>query len=186
MMEIVVIENEQKFVITNNLDLEERLSQKYGWHDIRQGYLNPNNRIREITYQSGFVDYIFSFKQRLTNGRNIEIESDEITKENFDDLWKFTSERLFKRRISAFVDNLRWDIDFPRWESNTRYFAMAEVEMPADMETPPFILPDIEPHIVHVVPRSDNRFSARKLSDEDFAKNLFRLIGGRLSEVIAF
>lgn len=169
-----MIENEKKFVCSHYDELEAALTTKYGWHDIRQGYLNPNNRIREITHQSGLVEYVFSFKQRIpTSGLMIEIESDQITKANFDHLWEFTSERLFKRRSSVFLSpELRWDVDFPRWPSGAKYFAMAEIEMPETMKEPPFILDDLKPFIVHEVPRSDHRFSARKISSEKNAKVL--------------
>lgn len=181
-----MIENEIKLCIKHSSELEHTLTARYGWHDIKQGYLNNNSRIREITHQSGLVDHIFSFKQRLPNGRNIEIESEEITKEDFDDLWEFTESRLFKRRVSRFIkikDSMsmdghaviRWDIDFLRM--NEVYFDMAEVEMPSHMERPPFILEDIQPYVIYEVPRSDNRFSARKLSDQKHAKKLAHEIG---------
>lgn len=173
-----MIENEVKFCLRWTDQLEPLVTSKYGWHDIQQGYMTNNNRIREITHQSGLIEHVFSFKKRLSNGRNIEIESDEITKENFDDLWPETSERLWKRRSSVFYSKeLRWDIDFPRWESGDRHFAMAEIEMPADMEEPPFILDLIKPFIVFQVPRSDNRFSARKISSEKHAKMLAKELG---------
>jgi hypothetical protein len=168
-----MIENELKYCLRWTDEFESNLATKYGWSDIRQGYLNPSNRIRESIYQNGLVEYVFCFKQRLPNGRMIEIESNEITKDNFDHLWEHTSERLYKRRTSVFISTeLRWDIDFPRWNSGTKYFAMAEVEMPEEMEEPPFILPEIESFIVHKVPRADHRFTARKISSEKHTKML--------------
>jgi hypothetical protein len=185
-----MIENEEKIVLRYSLDLEDTLSNKYGWHDIKQGYLNSNIRIREIIHQSGRINHVFSFKQRIEEtGRNIEIESEEITKADFDALWKTTSSRLLKRRVSCFVtvddpinieggrSEVRWDIDFPRWESGEKYFVLAEVEMPHYMEKPPFILDDIVSHVVFEVPRSDNRFSAKKLSDENCARKLAKELG---------
>jgi hypothetical protein len=178
-----MIENEEKIVLRYSPELEHDLITKYGWHDIRQGYFNSNNRIREITHQSGRMNHVFSFKQRLPNGHNIEIESDEITKQDFDHIWQFTENRLIKRRVTCFItiddpknheghSAIRWDIDFPQWESGVKHFGMAEVEMPVYMEKPPFILADIAPHVVYEVPRSDNRFSAKKLSDEKHARKM--------------
>jgi hypothetical protein len=184
-----MIENEIKRVLRYSPTLEDELTKKYGYHDIQQGYLNPNSRIREITHQSGLVDHVFSFKQRLPNGHNIEIESDEITKSDFDNLWEFTESRLFKRRVSVFqmmrdpnpnhedTITIRWDIDFPRWPSGAVYFSMAEAEMPPTMDEPPSVLKDIKPFIAHEVPRSDNRFSARKIADEKHAKKLAEELG---------
>ncbi len=173
-----MIENEIKFVCHSYEKLEQFLTAKYGWMDIRQGYLTPNNRIREITYQNGQMEWVYSFKQRLPNGKNIEIPVEELNKNDFNELWEFSTERLYKRRSSIFISNeFRWDIDFPRWKSGKKYFAMAEVEMPAEMENPPSILPDIEDYIVYEVPRSDNRFSARKLSSEKHAKAMADELG---------
>jgi len=176
-----MIENEIKFALKDYDKLEKLLTTKYGWHDIRQGYLNPNNRIREITHQSGLIEYVFSFKQRVPSGRMIEIESDQITKDNFEHLWEFTKERLFKRRTSVFLSpELRWDVDFPRWPNNGKYFAMAEIEMPEEMEEPPFILKELKPFIAFQVPRDDHRWSARKISSEKHAKELAKELGRKL------
>lgn len=167
-------ENEVKYVLRRSLDLKFTLMAKYGWHDIIQGYLNPNNRIREITSQSGLITYVFSYKQRLSNNRNVEIESD-IPKQDYDDLWKDTTHRLNKRRVSKFVqldaESIRWDIDFPNWNCEIP-FDMAEVEMPTHLDRPSFILEDIAPFVVYEVPRTDGRFSAKKLSCEKHAMKM--------------
>lgn len=178
----VAIENEIKFVLTRYDELELLLSSAYGWEDINQAYFNSNNRIRKSTFQNGREEHVFAFKQRLRNGRTVEIES-EISESEFDDLWEFTDERLFKRRSSIFCtkknkddkqwENVhRWDVDFPRWPSGNKYFVVAEVEMVSDMERPNSILSILKPFVIHEVPRDDNRFSAKKLSDDKHAKKL--------------
>ena len=178
-----MIENEIKFVLTGYDELERLLTGMYAWHDIEQGYLTNNNRIREITHQNRQVEHVFSFKKRLQNGRNVEIESDEMTKDDFDDLWKDTTERCWKRRFSVFETHVnpkaivRWDIDFPRWPSGNKYFAMAEVEMPASMEHIEEILPIIKSNIFHMVPRTDNRFSARRLSSDEHTQKMAEELG---------
>lgn len=173
-----MIENEVKFVLHSPIALEERLRDLYSWHDIEQGYLHEDLRIRRIATQADLgatFHHVFAFKRRLSNGRNFEVEP-EITEEEFNNLWPMTTNRLLKRRFSVRTvvnlhEMIRWDIDFPRWPSG-RHFAIAEAEMPAWMDEPPDVLSTIAPYIVYKVPRSDSRFSARRLSDEGHARNM--------------
>ena len=167
-------ENEIKFVIGGYDELETLLT-PFGWHDIAQGYLTPNNRVRQITFENGAQQYYFGFKYRLPNGHNLEIEP-AISKDNFAEAWEFTNERIKKRRIPIEHGKLRWDIDFYRWPRG-RYFVLAEVEMPANMERPDTILPYLQKHLVYEVPREDDRFAARRLSDEDHVRTIARDLG---------
>src|ERR1035437_8410232 len=181
----MAIENEIKIVLQGKEkydELETLLSSIYGWEDINQAYFDSNNRIRKSSFKNGREEHVFAFKERLPNGRTVEIESN-ISESEFDDLWEFTSERLSKRRCSVFckkedrkteewLNVHRWDIDFPRWPSGNKYFAVAEVEMLSDMERPKHILSVLKPYVIHEVPRNDNRFSAKKLSDEKHARKL--------------
>lgn len=166
-------ENEIKVITSGYAELEALLT-RYGWIDIQQGYLTPDNRVRRITYENGERDYFFTYKQRLSNGHNLEIEP-AISQQEYDEAWNYTKERVHKRRISIEHDDLKWDIDFYRWSQP--YFVVAEVEMPPDMERPHTILPCLQPHLVMQVPRSDSRFAARRMADEEFVCGLATVLG---------
>jgi CYTH domain-containing protein len=167
------VENEIKIIASGYVELEALLTPS-GWVDIQQGYLTADNRVRRITYENGEIDYFFTYKQRLPNGHNLEIEP-AITQREFEEAWEYTQERLNKRRVSVEHDNLKWDVDFYRWSQP--YFVVAEVEMPPDMQRPPTMLPCLKKHIVYEVPRNDGRFAARRLANEEFARQLAKDMG---------
>ena len=167
------MENEIKIIATDYAELEAALT-PFGWVDIEQGYLNADNRVRRITFPSGNRDHFFTYKQRLPNGHNLEIEP-AIKPHEFEEAWPYTQERLHKRRISIEHDGLRWDVDFYRWSQP--YFVVAEVEMPPHMQRPPTILPYLQTHILYEVPRSDGRFAARRLANDDFVRELAESLG---------
>ena len=166
-------ENEIKFIARGYAELEALLT-PLGWVDIEQGYLTPDNRVRRITYENREQDHFFTYKQRLPNGHNLEIEP-AITPQEFAEAWEHTQERLRKRRISIEHDGLKWDVDFYRWSQP--YLVVAEVEMPPTMEQPPAILPYLQEHIVLAVPRSDGRFAARRMADETFVREMAQELG---------
>lgn len=167
-------ENEIKFVASGYRQLEEELT-PFGWCDIEQGYLNPNNRVRRMTFSDGTRQYVFTFKQSLPNGQNLEIEL-PIDEDQYNAAWDHTNERVMKRRITIEGSHLKWDIDFYRWQHG-KYFVLAEVEMPTDMERPKIILPNLQPHLVYEVPRGDDRFAARRLADEAHVRAMATELG---------
>ena len=167
------MENEIKFALRGYVELESLLT-PFGWEDITQGYLNPNNRVRQIIYPTGRRECLHTFKQRLPNGHNLEIES-RITAEQYDEAWEFTVERVTKRRIPIEYGDLVWDIDFYRW--SYPWFVLAEVEMPPNMERPETIPPQLQEYLVYEVPRDDGRFAARRLADESHVRRLAGELG---------
>lgn len=141
--------------------------------DIIQAYLNQNNRLRRITERNGKQQFYLTYKQRLDNHYNLEIEG-TIDQDVFDHSWDFTNRRLTKRRFEIAQDDQIWDIDFYRWEHP--YFALAEVELPEgvdEFET----LSLIADHVHFVVPRDDGRFSGYQLADEDHARQMALELG---------
>ncbi len=173
-----MIENELKYIARWQADLETFLTETYGHTIIEQAYLNDRARIRKKT-SSNSADsvYIFTYKQRLPTGRNLEIETN-ITLAEYDALYAYTSNELIKTRVTVPQGNIVWDIDFPHWKHG-RHFFIAEVEMPEDMESPNCILPILQKNIVYAVPRSDRRFTARRLSDEKHAMSVAKELGLR-------
>jgi CYTH domain-containing protein len=164
-------ENEIKYVVRGYPELEALLTPR-GWQDIEQGYLNPNARVRRVTNPDGQQSFIFTYKQRMPNGHNLEIEA-SMSETEFEEAWEYTIERLTKRRISINQGVVRWDIDFYRWSAP--YFVLAEVEMPGDMCQPDTIPRFLD--IAYEVPRNDNRFAARRLADEDHVRAMARELG---------
>lgn len=164
------IENELKFVLRDHAALEAALAATIVPEMLTAGYLSAEARIRSEVSAARALR-VFTFKRRLANGRNVEIQKD-IPEDTFDLLWGETVERLRKRRYS-FADgpDLKWDIDFFEGGSGT-YFALAEVEMPACMEAPDRVPAVLAPHVAFAVPRDDPRFSSRLLSGEAYARAL--------------
>jgi CYTH domain-containing protein len=169
-----MIENELKFVVRWDQQLEIDLKQKYGSFDIEQIYLNERTRVRRKS-SAKTEQFLFTYKQRTQDGRNIEIET-PISKNDYDELIKFSSERLAKSRVSVQRENLQWDIDFFQW-SHGQYFILAEVEMPPSMDQPPSILEELQPYLVHSVLRHDSRFTSRRLINENHVRSLAQQLG---------
>lgn len=176
-----MVENEVKFIVRWDFDLEHRLKNGHDWLHIEQAYLNDRARIRKTILVSVDSDdrpkYVFTYKQRLSNGRNIEIET-AIDEEDYAGLLRFSLQRLSKSRVSIQEGVVRWDIDFPRWKHG-HHFIVAEAEMPMEMEQPDHILEALRPYVVLAVSRSDRRFTARRLSDESVAVGLAIELGLR-------
>jgi CYTH domain-containing protein len=169
-----MIENELKFIVRYSTELEASLKRKYGWVLIDQAYLNGRARVRRKTTLTE-DQWFFTFKQRLENGHNIEIET-EISEQDYNALLPFAPDRFIKQRVTVRRDDVCWDIDFPYW-ARGNHFIVAEAEMPATMDQPPVILEDIKSHIAFAVPRSDGRFNARRLIDEKHAMALAEELG---------
>ena len=179
-------ENEIKIVLRNPTEIEQiltnlatlfydgRLDQpEIECQDITQGYLNENNRLRKIIEVGCRPQYWLTFKQRLPNHHNLEVEG-LIEPEVFHAAWQHTNERLTKRRFKVDDRPLKWDIDFYRWPQP--YFALAEVELPDGVEAfEPLAL--IAKYVHFIVPREDGRFTARRLANDEWASTLARELG---------
>lgn len=113
----------------------------------------------------------FTFKRRLGDGRNIEIET-VIPQSTFDLLWVDTNERLAKRRWSFANGEVRWDVDFFEESEGDTYFAMAEAEVGDDTKELPAEPSILGEHITCIVGREDARFSSRSLADIVLARSL--------------
>jgi CYTH domain-containing protein len=167
------IENERKFVLDDvSGALEARLASgpDVTRTFLRQAYLEASGlRIRSI---EGTADtrYIFSFK-RLVDGQMVEIETD-MTKIDFDRLWKTRCETLQKARYSWPDGLFHWDVDFFKTDDGRTYFALAEVEMPEDTTTPPPPPACLAPHVLLLAPLGDPLFTSKRLSDQNHAERL--------------
>lgn len=167
------IENERKFVLDDTSGaLETRLAAGPGVTRafLRQAYLDASGlRIRSIEGSEG-TRHIFSFKRQV-DGQMVEIET-EISKIDFERLWKIRCETLQKARYSWPDGPFHWDVDFFKAEDGRTYFALAEVEMPEDATTPPPPPACLAPHVLLLAPLDDPNFTSKRLSDQGHAERL--------------
>jgi CYTH domain-containing protein len=166
------IENERKFVLDEDGQLEPRLSQTPGVTKSRltQAYLDSAGvRIRSID-SAGRLRHIFSFK-RPVDGQMVEIET-EIDATDFRRLWTLGRETLCKTRYSWADGRFHWDIDFFKTGEGRTYFALAEVEMPEHEQHPPQVPACLTSHLVGPAPLGDPRFTSKRLADQSHAERL--------------
>ncbi|WP_420479581.1 hypothetical protein [Brevundimonas sp. FT23028] len=163
-------ENERKFVLADPAAVLA-VWPREAWDDVRQGYLPGDARIRR-RMRDGRPSDSFTYKIDA-GGRLVEIETALETRD-FDDLWPLTTRRIHKlRRAVTDAHGLAWDIDLFLDSDGRFYLAMAECEMPEDMEQPPEILPELAPLIRYVVPRErQTEFVNSRLADPAYVASL--------------
>ena len=162
-----MIENELKYVLTE--DLPSGYFDQYCGSPtlIHQGYLPGKARIRSKRATNGMAHY---FTYKLAVGETVfEIEK-KITFHEFETLWPHTKKRLTKQRYLFMDGVVQWDIDL-FYAKDTRYFVMAEAEMPETMREPPRVPDFLQAVLWYAVPRSRTKeFTSSKLSDPRYAK----------------
>jgi CYTH domain-containing protein len=166
------IENERKFVLDEDGQLEHRLAQAPGVTRSRlvQAYLDSSGvRIRSIE-TAGQTRHVFSFK-RPVEGQMVEIET-EIDAIDFKRLWTLRRETLSKTRYSWADGRFHWDTDFFKASDGRTYFALAEVEMPEHERQPPEVPPRLASHLLGAAPLGDPRFTSKRLADQSHAEAL--------------
>jgi CYTH domain-containing protein len=170
------IENERKFVLEDDGELEPRLAAMRGVTRgmLRQAYLDVSGlRIRCIEGEGG-KRHVFTYK-RTVDGQVVEIETD-ISAEDFERLWSQRRETLQKARYSWDDGPFHWDVDFFKTDDGRTYFAVAEVEMPEHHRTPPGLPSFLADHLLAMAPAGDPRFASKQLSDRAHAERLLALI----------
>jgi CYTH domain-containing protein len=166
------IENERKFVLRDNGELEARLAQGPGVTRgfLRQAYLDVSGmRIRSVE-TDGTVRHVFTYK-RLIDGQVVEIETD-ISAVDFERLWSQRRETLQKTRYSWPDGPFHWDVDFFKTADGRTYFAQAEVEMPEQDTEPPPLPPRLAGHLLATAPAGDLRFTSKRLANQAHAEKL--------------
>lgn len=118
--------------------------------------------------------FVMTYKE-MVNEELVEIE-DTIDKDTFDALYAHCVDPIHKLRYQKTIGVDKWFADFlvDRTKHNSLYFVQAEVEMPEGVEKPSFIPPEIENKILFTVPRNDERFTNRNLSDVATTKALYQ------------
>jgi CYTH domain-containing protein len=174
------IENEFKFV----LDLDEHgvLRRTLRAHKgvveqrIQQAYLTKGVRIRRThDVASGGVEYDLTFKRKVA-GHVVEIPA-PISKTDYARLWTTRECDLEKTRFKYAEARLHWDVDF-FGDRGDPYFAMAEVEMPPELERsieiprPSEVIAD---YVLHVAGK-ENGFSSRRLCDPAYAEKMMKAL----------
>ena len=163
-----MIENERKYLLRGHAVVEASMAALAPGIDILQGYLDGSSRIRR--YLGGGC--VWTVKGYRPDGRNDEDER-EITDARFNEMWPSCKRSLAKRRYKVSDGpDVTWDVDFFTSPDMSVYFAMAEAEMPEDMEEPPRVLSALGGHVAFLVPRRDMRFSSSKLCDVAYASAL--------------
>jgi CYTH domain-containing protein len=159
-------ENEKKYVIDIQFD---PLSLK-GWDkiSITQGYLNKNTRVRNYN-----DSYYFTYKQWLPDKNvNLEIETN-IDQSDFNELWPYTSKKIYKTRYTMNYKNTAWSVDFLFTKDDELYFILAEAEMDG-LESAPEIIPNaLKSYIIYSVPRKNQDYTNIALSDIEHANYLY-------------
>ena len=166
------IENERKFVLLDDGGLESRLAEVPGVTRslLRQAYLDvPGLRIRAIESMDA-RRHVFTYK-RGVDGQTVEIET-EISALDFERLWSQRRETLQKLRYSWDDGPFHWDVDFFKTPDGQTYFCLAEVEMPETESVPPHPPGILARHVLLLAPRSDPRFTSKRLADRLHAERL--------------
>lgn len=166
-----MIENEAKYILKQSDGLENKIRRlSHEQYFINQGYLVRSKgmtvRIRKQR-KADKVKYVMAVKTRVGE-RVIEIEK------NISEIdYKYLSEQA-----SGWVEKIRyvigqWEIDFFKSGKET-YFVMAEVELPDGVKYPSKVPDFVMDCLLYTVPREDCRFSSKKLSDVEYAKQLLK------------
>ena len=166
------IENERKFVLKDEKELEAELARASGVKRslLRQAYLDVSGlRIRAIAHD-GSERHVFTFKREVA-GQVVEIETD-ISAVDFERLWSQRLETLQKTRYSWEDGRLHWDVDFFKTDEGRTYFALAEVEMPEEQREPPPLPKTLASHLLALAPAGDQRFTSKRLADRVHAERL--------------
>jgi CYTH domain-containing protein len=164
-----VIENELKYVLTDNFP--DLYFDKFCGPpvSINQGYLPGKARIRSKTSTKG-VTHFFTYKLPVGDVL-FEIEK-KITPHEFEMLWPHTERRLTKLRYVRFEGSVQWDIDL-FFDHGHQYFVMAEAEMPETMREPPSIPDFLKLVLLYAVPRERTKeFTSNRISNPEYAQTL--------------
>jgi len=160
------IENERKIVLR---DIKpEDFDGTWTRQVLRQGYMENGNRIR-WGFDTDTIARTFTAKHWVKD-ELVEIEVN-ISSDDYDKLWTITNKQLVKTRFSKKFKDELWEIDFFGDENNP-YFVMAEVELPEGRLVSYTEPPELLHHILYAVEHSDNRFTSKKLTDEEYAREL--------------
>jgi hypothetical protein len=160
------IENELKYVLPPDFDAASLVD--WERHEIRQAYLDDGPRIRQID-----DDYLFTYKKWVPTAKElVEIET-AISPDDFALLWPLCVESLRKTRYAKRVGDEEWVVDFLFDDAGAVYFVLAEVEMARFTTSPADIPAEIRDHIIHAVKSGDNGFTNKKLSDLEYAREIY-------------
>lgn len=167
------IENERKFVLKDDGDLERRLVERPGVTKsfLRQAYLDVSGmRIRSVLTSGSEMHHMFTYKRPI-DGQVVEIET-EISAVDFERLWSQRRETLQKARYSWNDGPFHWDVDFFKTDDGRTYFTQAEVEMPEEQVEPPPLPESLAGHLLATAPAGDPRFASKRLADQAHAERL--------------
>ncbi len=164
------IENEYKFPLNDPDGTLERTMETHPDFQkitIRQGYLRKGCRVREWNEgPNGKHRFIFSYKHRVEDDV-VEIETD-IEEDDFNRLWTVAEKPVEKIRFKKVEGTIIWDVDFLKHNGVT-YFALAEVELPAEDREVPSVPDILKNHAMGRMERHCKALTNKRLSDPDYA-----------------
>ena len=191
-------ENELKFVLKLDDQIEQKAKELGTCFKLEQGYLQAKSRLtvrvrRQLESKTGTASHLLQTKYKVKrsvqtgDSRIIEI-STEISVRDFEDLWKKSKGKLLKNRykIKSGVSDLYrqddgspweevWEIDFFKDQNSANYFIMAEVEIPEGITKPLFDMPEIiRENLLYRVPLGDSRFSNSRLGNQNFTASIYK------------
>jgi len=173
-------EHEYKFLLSLELakdfDHARLLKMAKEHQHIMQGYLafskGMTTRIRCID-DGDKQKWFLTFKQKVDE-RVIEIEK-RLDDRDGKDLWSICVGKLKKDRYVIEDKGIKWEVDFFK-KGHHLYFVMAEVELPEGASRPKLVPDFLKEYILYEVPLTDDRFSNKRLSEVEFATNLYHQI----------
>ena len=171
------VENEKKVLL--NLNTSEATIYKIAaeiFH-IEQAYMLRDKeltvRIRKQIDRMDNVKHYLTVKTKVDD-KLIEIEK-KISQQDFVHLSKKAAGWVEKSRYVVGLPRENpecwWDIDFFKSGLDT-YFVMAEIELPDGVAEPAYLPEFVQDNLLYSVPRTDNRFSSKKLSSVEYATKL--------------
>ncbi len=169
-------EHEFKYMVSlefaKNFDHSTLLKMSKEHQHIKQGYLafskGMSTRIRCIDGET--QRWILTFKQKVGN-RVIEIEK-KLDNRDGQDLWAVCVGKLKKDRYIIEDKGIKWEIDLFK-KGHNLYFILVEVELPEGANRPKKVPKFLKDYVLYEVPLTDDRFSNKKLSEVEFATNLY-------------
>ena len=167
-------ENERKYVLLNEPIVLSFIAKKAKRIlSLEQAYIQSgkswNFRVRK-TFGIHYPEPIFhaTYKHKI-NDRVVEVQCG-LDERDYLDLFSQSNCFVYKTRYVIPVGSLKWEIDFfYDFKRTACYFVLAEIELPERVARPPSIPDFISEYLIYEVPRDNDDFSSKKLSDMNYA-----------------
>lgn len=169
-------ENELPYILAITFNEESLVG--YERSEVRQGY-HPNG----WRYRQEGDHYTQNRKQKPADGSYTwDEEESDISADKFEAMWLDCEDKLTKTRYTREIEDETIHVDFFKNPNGKTYIIKAEITIPEDRTEPNHLPPEIADKIICRPNKDDMRFTARSLSNQNFAEDLVRQItAGTLS-----